>query len=176
MCRYSRNGYRVVYDPTYVGRSGHCYKDGCVYEHILVMERHLGRRLRGDEVVHHKDGNRSNNAIDNLELTTRSEHSRKHAAAAGYIVGRRCSRCGTPIKKCVHGLCYTCWNLTRRRPRPSADECLVLVATHVNQEIGTMFGVSERMVRKWFEEYGIADRVSEIRKTNGLMSKRCRRV
>ena len=37
-------------------------------EHRYVMEQVLGRYLLREEVVHHKDGNPSNNALDNLEL------------------------------------------------------------------------------------------------------------
>jgi hypothetical protein len=36
--------------------------------HRQVMEQHLGRKLRPNETVHHKDGNRANNKIENLEL------------------------------------------------------------------------------------------------------------
>jgi len=37
-------------------------------EHRAVMEAHIGRPLKPHETVHHKDGNRRNNALDNLEL------------------------------------------------------------------------------------------------------------
>lgn len=47
-------------------------------EHRYVMEQHLGRQLSRDEVVHHKDGDKSNNDIENLELMSLSEHSRQH--------------------------------------------------------------------------------------------------
>lgn len=47
-------------------------------EHRIVMEESLGRPLLRSEVVHHKDGNTSNNNIDNLELITQSEHAKIH--------------------------------------------------------------------------------------------------
>lgn len=47
--------------------------------HRLVMEKHLGRKLRHDEVVHHIDGNGLNNSIENLQVMKRGEHSRLHA-------------------------------------------------------------------------------------------------
>lgn len=47
-------------------------------EHRYIMEQYLGRKLTRNEVVHHKDGNKANNDIENLELTTLSEHTRQH--------------------------------------------------------------------------------------------------
>lgn len=43
-------------------------KRGYVLEHRLVMEEHLGRFLTENEVIHHKDGNRENNELSNLQL------------------------------------------------------------------------------------------------------------
>lgn len=65
---------------------------GIVYLHRLIMENHLGRYLTSEEVVHHKDENRSNNVIENLELTTNSEHIRHHHPA--YLEPIACKKCG----------------------------------------------------------------------------------
>ena len=42
--------------------------------HRLVMEEALGRKLTPNELVHHRDENKTNNPIENLELRTRSNH------------------------------------------------------------------------------------------------------
>lgn len=51
-------------------------------EHRVLMEMHLGRRLEPWEVVHHKDGNPSNNCIENLEVQEFGAHTANHHRGA----------------------------------------------------------------------------------------------
>jgi hypothetical protein len=42
------------------------------------MENKLGRLLRREEDVHHKDENKENDSIENLELLTHTNHAKHH--------------------------------------------------------------------------------------------------
>lgn len=66
------DGYVFIVDWKHPRANKHT---GRVREHIVVMERKLGRSLLKGEEVHHKNGNRADNRLRNLELWAKSHPS-----------------------------------------------------------------------------------------------------
>lgn len=75
------------YPEVYIGKS-YPYRPGgyrSIREHIYLMETYLDRRLEKNEVVHHIDGDKTNNTLENLFLTTTEEHNKIHACSEQII-------------------------------------------------------------------------------------------
>ena len=62
-------------------------------EHRRTVEKHIGRKLTYNEIVHHKNGLRNDNRLENLEILSRSEHAKLHARPKK-MVSLVCAECG----------------------------------------------------------------------------------
>lgn len=96
--RLSNYGYWLIYSPTHP----FCNSDGYVFEHRLVAEKYLltddnsviidgVRYLKPEYIVHHKDENRKNNDVSNLEVMLKGIHSSYHAKL--YYERRKSEQC-----------------------------------------------------------------------------------
>lgn len=80
--KVKKMGLSIKWKHTYISVQG--YLIDCsdrkhkIQVHRKVMEDYLGRKLTKDEIVHHKNGNKLDNRIENLEILSRKEHINLH--------------------------------------------------------------------------------------------------
>lgn len=140
-------GYKIVYMPShpFSNKSG-----GWVYLHRLIMENNLNRYLYSDEHVHHLDGNKHNNDINNLELLSKAVHAAKHHN--GGTENKLCLQCNkqfTPEREDSKYCSLKCSSTSQTRIQwPSLDELQALVAKYPFTTVGKMLGVSDNAIRK----------------------------
>jgi hypothetical protein len=70
----SNDGYVMIYVPQHAL----CNCRGYAREHRIVFQKKVGRRLERFEIIHHVDGDKLNNKIENLRIMTKEEHDRLH--------------------------------------------------------------------------------------------------
>lgn len=181
--KFNINGYVAYYLPNHHLAN----KAGLVYEHILIAEQILKRRLDKEEVVHHKDFNRSNNNQNNLMVfKTKEDHSRFHKTGEcvqlqdkTYISPisnkKICPKCGNN-KSIKANLCLECYkkykteydfycsnpHSSRKSHRPSREKLKDDIRNNSYLQVGRIYSVSDNAVRKWCDYYNLPRHSREI--------------
>jgi len=70
---HKATGYIYSYKPNHGKRSSDSQ-----LKHRVIYENFLGRKLAKNEILHHKNGDKTDNRIENLELMTRNKHNNLH--------------------------------------------------------------------------------------------------
>jgi len=159
-------GYMVVYAP-YHPMS---YKSGKLYYHRYVVAESLQRNLLPTEVVHHKDGNRKNNSLNNLEITDISVHARGHIEERGVTLN------GYELMSDneKHSVCQMCGNKFKRNSRKRKKYCSKRCAAESSRKISikpevlkeliwltstsnlaSIMGISDSAIGKYCKKHGI---------------------
>ncbi len=148
--------------------------DGCVYEHILVAEKMLGRHLKSEEVVHHIDEDKCNNSPENLMVfATLADHTRFHKLNNNnrklYCINNvwycemilpKCKICNKEFKPTHHRQTQPqiycskeCSQYAQRKVinRPSKAQLQELLKTNSCVAVGKMFGVSDKTIVHWLK-------------------------
>lgn len=182
------NGYRLLYKPEHpssIKTSGNWF--GYVYEHVVVAETNLGRRMTSTEVVHHLDLDRQNNNYANLLVLERSQHGKLHqwldrGAPMTKVVGENrlnsgnaksreeskyCIICGLTLRDKQINVCSReCERIRldkplgkRSKPIPSKEELLELLVSNTREGVGRLYNVSGNAVKKWMKRYELDTRI-----------------
>ena len=183
-----QRGYVVVHRPDHPMAA----KSGKLLGHRLVMSEHLGRPLEPGEVVHHKDGNRSNNAIENLELMSgHKEHAAVHAQESELYQLRqqgelRCSACkevkpldsfdiGNTMRYGRKNQCKECRAAAYRKAHPDTrPHDVIMRERHQNRWLASdaykLFLAGQKVCRHCKETKPVADFSPYKGNKDGLMS------
>ena len=129
------HGYIKVFNPQHPRAN----TEGYVYEHILIMEKALGRAISIEEHTHHIDGNPKKNEIGNLMLfATNAMHIAFHYRLkafekCGHYEWRRCVYChkwddpknmvSNGTKSLCHADCRRKYQRDRYPMRHGRDKC-----------------------------------------------------
>jgi hypothetical protein len=106
------HGYMMIHSPSHPMANAKNY----VYIHRMLMAEKIGRILTKKDIVHHINGNKLDNRIENLALLTESQHNGLHGVehAKKYLhkqYSHICKSCGIEYLAGPNSLrCFPCGN------------------------------------------------------------------
>ncbi len=154
------------YKDVFVGVDGE-RKNGCTLEHRIVASQMLGRALKPEECVHHKDENPENNHPSNLMVfASLGDHARFHHTSVATLNSdgtfkspvklNLCLECGEPTKRQRKFCSAKCLDIGIRKVQcPPVEVLTDLIKRFTWAQIGDQFGVKSTAVRKWGRKYGL---------------------
>jgi ribosomal protein L24E len=146
-------GYLYVYEPKHEMAN----KSGKVYVHRYVAQYGFNIKLTPDLIVHHKDEDKLNNDLSNLEVMTYEEHGKHHHGKSH--VECICKNCGnikiTRPSEILIFCSHRCSTEIKKKFDIEKDELQNLVLNYPVTEIAKMLGVSDNAIHKRCKSLGI---------------------
>ncbi len=153
----------------------------CKYVHRLVAEAFIPNPNNLED-VNHKDHNRANNHVDNLEWLSGvdNQHEMFDFYGIDWRLKKYCSNCGKEIwKKSATNLCLICYNKKYRygnknfgKRYTTSNKRITVDRDVLKQQIrnqsflslGKIYGVSDNAIRKWCKNLNLPYKSTEIKK------------
>lgn len=170
------NGYRLLYLPDHPRAMKNSCWDGYVYEHIVVAEKFNKSPLSEDVVVHHLNGDKSNNRTANLLVLERAQHAKLHmwlssgapgvekyrengmnSLKASFEKPQYCKYCEATLQRKQTDYCSTSCSAycSRKAERPTKKQLKTDIANMSIVKVGKKYNVSDNAIRKWMKSYNL---------------------